>query len=503
MLRTLVLLAAVAALAFPTDLAAAAKPSSADAAFFAAKDAYLSLKEDPKRRKYRDQWMKVAQRFESVAEKYPSSPRAADALYNVAKLYSDLYRVSLARRDLAASIEAWARLYTAYPKSSLADDAHLERARIFRDRKGNIATARAELEAAIACNGDMKAEARRELKALGPVTREERAQAVEMPGRSKPKIAKAPPAKPKARRAKAKEDESARRARLFESMAMVASGDAEEAEDEGAEVEIEEEEAPADGPLDRARLAKLEKVTHASVPLSVQVGLKVKRVIIDAGHGGHDTGAIGPKGTREKDIVLAIALKLRDKLQAEGFEALLTRETDKFVALEDRARFANRNKGDLFVSIHCNANKNRKLRGTETYTLNVSSDRYAIRLAARENASSERSLSDLQFILADLATKANTEESTRLAKAINARVVAAMGDGKKKGRDLGVKQALFYVLLGVRMPSVLVETAFLSNPQEEQELKDPARQQAIADGIASGIVRFVAERDALASAIVD
>ena len=502
MLRSLVMLAAVAALAFPTDLAAAAKASSADEAFFAAKDAYLSLKEDPKRRKYRDQWMKVAKRFESVAEKHAGSPRAADALYNVAKLYSDLYRVSLARRDLAASIEAWARLYTVYPKSNLADDAHLERARIFRDRKGNIATARAELEAAIALNGDLKAEARRELKALGPVTREERAQAVEIPGRSKPKVAKAPAKRPQPKGAKAQEDEGSRRARLFESIALVASGD-EETVDGAEEEPTAEDEASADGQLDRARLAKLEEVAHASVPLSVQVGLKVKRVIIDAGHGGHDTGAIGPKGTREKDVVLAIALKLRDKLQAEGFEALMTRETDKFVALEDRARFANRKKGDLFVSIHCNANKSRKLRGTETYTLNVSSDRYAIRLAARENASSERSLSDLQFILADLATKANTEDSTRLAKAINARVVEAMGDGRRKGRDLGVKQALFYVLLGVRRPSVLVETAFLSHPREEQELKEPARQQAIADGIASGIVRFVAERDALASAIVD
>ncbi|HCF57629.1 MAG TPA: N-acetylmuramoyl-L-alanine amidase, partial [Myxococcales bacterium] len=195
---------------------------------------------------------------------------------------------------------------------------------------------------------------------------------------------------------------------MFESIALVASGD-EETVDGAEEEPTAEDEASADGQLDRARLAKLEEVAHASVPLSVQVGLKVKRVIIDAGHGGHDTGAIGPKGTREKDVVLAIALKLRDKLQAEGFEALMTRETDKFVALEDRARFANRKKGDLFVSIHCNANKSRKLRGTETYTLNVSSDRYAIRLAARENASSERSLSDLQFILADLATKANTE----------------------------------------------------------------------------------------------
>lgn len=492
MFRSLAFLAVVAALLLPARAGLAASASSADDAFFKAKEAYLSLKDDPKRRKYRDQWMKVAERFERVADKHADSPRAADSLYNVAKLYSDLYRVSLARRDLKASMEAWARLYTKYPKSNLADDAHLERGRIFRDRKGDIATARAEFEAALALKGDMRHEAKRELTALGPVTRAERGQPVDMPGRSKPKVAKA---KKRARKpAPAPEDDKTRRERLLESIALVASGDA--VEDEEAEDDEEPE-------LDSKKLAKLESVAHAAVPLSVQVGLKVRRVIIDPGHGGHDTGAIGPKGTREKDIVLAISLKLRDKLQAQGIEALMTRETDRFVALEDRARFANRRKGDLFVSIHCNALKNSKFRGVETYTLNVSSDRYAIRLAARENASSERSLSDLQFILADLATKANTEDSTRLAQAIQSRVVDAMRDGKRKARDLGVKQALFYVLLGVRMPSVLVETAFLSNPREEQLLNDPARQEQLADAIAAGIGRFIAERDALATAFVE
>jgi N-acetylmuramoyl-L-alanine amidase len=532
--RTLVTLAVVAALAFPADLHAARSRARAvdpaDEAFSSAKEAYLSLKADPKRRKYRDQWLAIAKRFETVANKHTRSPRAADALFNMASLYSDLYRVSLSHKDLRASIDAWERLYSKYPKSTLADDAHLERARIFRDRKGDIATARIELRAAIACKGDKVKVARQELSELGPAGRDEKAHQADPPERSHAKqqpqqVAEASTvdrerARELTRQLNRVAPRAARHDRVLEGMAQAARGNVESEGQDSADDEDDEREesvpapqlppvvqaAPAAQPaggLDRERLRTIERASHDQVPLSVQAGLKVRRVIIDAGHGGHDTGAIGTDGTLEKDITLAIALKLKARLEAQGYQALLTREDDHFVALEDRARFANHNKGDLFVSVHCNAAKSHKLHGTETYTLNVSSDRYAIRLAARENASSERSLNDLQFILADLATKANTEESTRLAKAIQPRVVDAMGTSDKEARSLGVKQALFYVLLGVRMPSVLVETAFLSYPQEEKALKSPDRQTAIANAIASGIERFVSEREQLASVDLD
>jgi N-acetylmuramoyl-L-alanine amidase len=234
------------------------------------------------------------------------------------------------------------------------------------------------------------------------------------------------------------------------------------------------------------------------MPLAVQMGLGVHRVVIDAGHGGRDFGAIGPGGTREKDVTLAMAQKLAEQLEAQGLEVLLSRDDDEFVTLEERARFANEHRADLFISIHANANSDRRVRGTQTYFLNATDDRYALRLAARENASTERSISDLQLILADLATKANVEESHQLAESVQREMVKELGHDFGAGRDLGVKHALFYVLLGVRMPAILVETAFVSNPAEERRLNSDAFQAAVARDIASGVSRFLKLRVAWA-----
>jgi N-acetylmuramoyl-L-alanine amidase len=217
-------------------------------------------------------------------------------------------------------------------------------------------------------------------------------------------------------------------------------------------------------------------------------------VIIDAGHGGHDTGAIGKGGTLEKEVSLSIALKLSRLLTEAGLEVLLTRDDDTFVKLEDRTRLANQKKGDLFISVHCNSAPTNKLGGVETYTLNTSSDRYNIRLAARENASTERGVSDLQLILADLATKANTEESSRLANRVQRELAMALKDKNPEVKDLGHKEALFFVLLGAKMPAILVETSFLSNPTEERLLSSDAYQTDVADAIAEGVKGFLDER---------
>ncbi len=218
----------------------------------------------------------------------------------------------------------------------------------------------------------------------------------------------------------------------------------------------------------------------------------VRHVIVDAGHGGHDTGAIGPRGVREKDVTLAMANRLATRLRAEGFKVTLTRTDDRYLKLEERTAIANMARGDLFVSIHANAHPRRDRRGTETYYLNVNSDRYARRLAARENGILEEEESDagVQRILTDLNAKASAGASRRLAgmvqKEVTSRVRARQGDV----RDLGVKNALFYVLLGARMPAVLVETAFISNRVEEQRLASPAFQQVVADGVAQAVLDF-------------
>lgn len=252
-------------------------------------------------------------------------------------------------------------------------------------------------------------------------------------------------------------------------------------------------------PAARARLqAAAKRVSHSELTLAEQLGLKVRRVVIDPGHGGHDVGATGKGGTREKDISLAIAQRLALELRERGLEVILTRDTDKYIRLEDRARYANEARGDLFISVHCNSAAQRSLRGVETYTLNTSADRYSIRLAARENASSEKGISDLQFILADLATKANTEESTRLATQVQKNLVSHLSGQYKNVRNLGTKEALFYVLLGAKMPAILVETSFLSNAEEEARLASPQYQREVARSIALGVEEFLGIRHQVA-----
>jgi N-acetylmuramoyl-L-alanine amidase len=248
-----------------------------------------------------------------------------------------------------------------------------------------------------------------------------------------------------------------------------------------------------------ARLKTVAKLSRrAELTLVEQLGLKVRRVVIDPGHGGHDTGAIGKQGTREKDVTLAISQKLAAELRERGLEVILTREDDRYLKLEARAELANEARGDLFISIHCNSAASRKLRGVETYTLNISSDRYSIRLAARENASSEKAISDLQFILADLATKANTGESSRLATQVQKSLVGQLSREYTGIKDLGTKEALFYVLLGVKMPAILVETSFLSHAEEEERLASEEYQDEVARAIAQGVEDFLGDRHRLA-----
>jgi N-acetylmuramoyl-L-alanine amidase len=212
---------------------------------------------------------------------------------------------------------------------------------------------------------------------------------------------------------------------------------------------------------------------------------------VDAGHGGRDPGAIGPRRVREKDVTLAIARRVGAKLRAAGFEVVLTRKDDRFLALEERTAIANTARGDLFVSIHANAHPQRSRVGMETYVLNVADDRYAARLAARENGIElGDGQAEVARILSDLDAKASAGASRRLARLVQqevtARVRARVGDV----RDLGVKSALFYVLLGARMPAVLVETAFISNRDEERRLASARYQDEVATGIARAVSSF-------------
>jgi N-acetylmuramoyl-L-alanine amidase len=224
-----------------------------------------------------------------------------------------------------------------------------------------------------------------------------------------------------------------------------------------------------------------------------------RRIVIDPGHGGHDPGAIGPNGLREKDVVLDIALRLKKILLADpSNEVFLTRETDIFLPLEERTAIANEKNADLFVSIHANASIRRRTEGIETYLLNWTNDEEAMRVAARENAISlkkmremHRQMDILEMIKNDLMRENKRDESIKLAHYIQKSMISTLNNNYKQRINLGVKQALFYVLFGAKMPSVLVEVSFISNPKEERLLSKESYRTQIAKAIARGLNRYI------------
>ncbi len=220
-------------------------------------------------------------------------------------------------------------------------------------------------------------------------------------------------------------------------------------------------------------------------------------VVIDPGHGGHDPGAIGPNGVKEKDIVLDVAKRIKRTLEAKGdYEVYLTRDKDEFLSLEERTVIANRKNADLFISVHANAHDSRNIRGMETYFLNYTNEREAIKVAARENKISVRRMqkarSEREVILASLQLDYNVKQSLDLANYVQDAMVGEVDRWYTDVRNLGVKNALFYVLVGAKMPSVLVEISFITNPVEARRLKSQDYRERIAEGISSGIKEYFA-----------
>ncbi len=224
--------------------------------------------------------------------------------------------------------------------------------------------------------------------------------------------------------------------------------------------------------------------------LAQQLGLGVKRIVIDPGHGGKDPGAMA-YGMKEKDLVLIIAKNVATRLRNQyGYEVLLTRNNDTFLPLEERTAIANTKKADLFVSVHVNAHPNKAVKGVETFYLNLATNMEAMRVAARENSTTTHNISDLQDILSDLMQNSKIQESSRLAEYVN----NSMVNGLEKIYDiknLGVKQAPFYVLLGAEMPAVLAEVSFITNPKESKLLQQKGYLQRIGQNIADGVAGYV------------
>ncbi|MBI5178790.1 MAG: N-acetylmuramoyl-L-alanine amidase [Nitrospinae bacterium] len=223
----------------------------------------------------------------------------------------------------------------------------------------------------------------------------------------------------------------------------------------------------------------------------------IKTIVIDPGHGGKDPGAVGKGGLKEKDVVLDIALRLRRQLRKEcDCRILMTRSTDVFIPLEERTAFANTMDADLFVSVHVNSNKTRSAKGVETYFLSPARSKGESFVAARENMiamnSENEETNDLAFILFDMQNTDKINESSRMAATIQHSVVGGL-NREYGAKDNGVKQAMFYVLHGAKMPSVLVETSFISNAKEEKLLRTKDYREEVAKGIARGILNYSKE----------
>ncbi len=235
-----------------------------------------------------------------------------------------------------------------------------------------------------------------------------------------------------------------------------------------------------------------EKKPEKAVSLARQLGLNVKRIVIDPGHGGKDPGCRIGGRYKEKDITLSIARFLAKELREKiGCEVFLTRDKDIFLSLEQRTAIANMKKADLFISLHVNAHRSSRIHGLETYFLNMATDKRAVMVAARENATSEKNMSDLQTILNDLMLNTKINESSRLAHHVQEGMVVNTKKKYKGIKSLGVKQAPFYVLIGAQMPAILVEVGFLTNSRERQRLLSTKYQKRVVEGIYAGISSYI------------
>jgi len=254
--------------------------------------------------------------------------------------------------------------------------------------------------------------------------------------------------------------------------------------------EIEDNDQDYDQDYDQEDDQMLDPPVNTRISLAQQLGLGVGKIVIDPGHGGKDPGAIA-FGLKEKDIVLKVAKNLAYHLEKDmNADVILTRDSDKFLPLEERTAIANTNDADLFISLHINAHPSPQVKGFETYFLNLSTNDEAMRVAARENATSAHQMSDLQDILSDIMQNSKINESSRLAQQVHNSMANGLATPPYTIKNMGVKQAPFYVLIGAGMPAILIEIAFISNPEDARLLADDTFIDKMTAEISKGILEY-------------
>ncbi len=536
------------------------------------------LKKSAKKKKYRSYWMDCIRTFELVERKYPRSPSAADACFDRAGLYRELYQLNRYSLDLDQSMQVYEKCQAAYPQHAKSPEGLYRVIELSLDYKKNTALASTTYSKLVETYPDNVWTDKARTRLGLAVTKQKRepeikkmaVPAIAAPGRRKPtgvvqkirywsggaytrivieqnrsvqfqakelknpdrlvfdilnaRIGDAVDRDPlpvndgilKQVRASQYAHDIVRVVLdlasiksyvafpLHEPERLVIDVTGEEARETESHVESTEsgtqQKTEKTDELQPVPTPEANENEDANLSLSRQMGLKVRTIAIDAGHGGHDPGAIGRSGLKEKTITLDIAKRLavlvRERL---GCEVIMTRDRDVFIPLDQRPFIAKSKGADLFVSIHVNANRRRNARGIETYIQGLkASDREAMATAARENAMSTKRLSELDSeidrILKDLKQDNKLEESLQLAHTVQASLVDSAKPVQRHVVNLGVKRAFFYVLINTQMPSILAEVGFISNPDEERQLSKESYRQSIAEALVQGVKKYVDAR---------
>jgi N-acetylmuramoyl-L-alanine amidase len=559
------------------------------------------LRKSSKKKKYRSYWVDCIRTFEVVEKKYPKSPSAADACFDRAGLYFELYQFNKYSRDLDASIQAYGTCQSAYPKHTKAPEGLYRALELSLDYKKNRAaamktytklgqtypdsawTGRAKTRLGLSArNNKPEPEIRKMpvpvitsrkttpagvVKAIrylsgGAYTRividqdkpiKYLAQELENPdrlvfdilnSRMDASVDKDPlPVNDGILRQVRASQYAPNIVRVVLDLASIKSyvafplhdpdrlvidvtgegGKSAEAAVASDDTNMQQEEqtqeeqtAEEQTPEPKAELKtspqmtappalkppEIKNTVKGKLSLSRQMGLKIKTIAIDAGHGGHDPGAIGRNGLKEKNVTLDIAKRLAVLVKERlGCNVIMTRDRDVFVRLEDRPAIAKTRGADLFVSIHINSNRKRNARGIETYIQGLrASDKDAMATAARENATTSKTLSsldsELKKILRGLTKSDDDEESLYLADSVQGSLVSSLKPINRHAGDLKarMKRAFFYVLINTEMPSILAEVGFISNPEEEKLLRKDSYRQNIAEALCQGIKKYIAAR---------
>lgn len=515
-----------------------------------AKSCFERLMKDPAKQRVRHNWILCIKKFRSVYESRPDGPRADDALLMTARIYAGLYKFSRSIQDKQQALDYYNRLLKHFPKSPFRSKAKKAIAKLSREAKNKVGqqkivtdhvsvkkeSSKFKVKPRVKKRSlDQKKSPKPEAGSLARVkgirfwssssyTRvvidvESEVQYTHRLLKKDPAIAKPmrlyvdlnrariePGLKPvvpvadnllsDARAAQYRPDtvrvvldiKSIDNFKIFSLrnpfriVVDVSSVPRKTTSKTASKKRFKREPEKASNKIPRGSLAK-------------QLALGVKRIVIDPGHGGKDPGAIGYlKSVKEKNVTLEISRRVARKIRKRlGCEAILTRKGDTFLSLEERTAIANTKNADLFISIHTNANKLKACRGIETYFLNLATDEDAILVAARENATSAKNISDLEAILSDLMKNSKIDESSRLSGYVQDAMIKKLKPKYRGIKDKGVKQAPFYVLLGAEMPCILVEIAFITNPRECRRLNTAAYQEDIADAIVTGIQQYIKE----------